>query len=657
MTKFIHQDSFKLIIMKKILSILIIVLTSSLAYAQDKNTNLADQKFNELAYMDAIKIYEKLVQKGDGNPEIYLRLANSHYFNANYVEANKWYQKLFENSVDNEAETYYRYSQTLKSVGDVEKSNSMLKMFSQLNKNDKRSLFYKENLDYLNDIEKISNRYTIENASINTEFIDYGGAFFNQNLVYTSTKPDGTLKNNNKWTNQPYSNLYKSALIDGKLTDSENFDNNVKTKFNESNAIFTKDGLTMYFTKNNYNDGKKGKNDTGVMLIKIYKATLVKNQWTNITELNFNSNDYNCAHPTLSADEKILYFTSDMPDGYGLSDIYKIDINADGTFKNPVNLGDKINTTGKETFPFITNNNELYFSSDGHLGLGGLDIFATKFSENGQISKILNVGKPINSAFDDFGYVKQSFSKMGVFSSNRPGGKGFDDIYTFIEELELPLDYKQTIAGNVKDNVDTSVLKNATVILFDENMKQIATLTTDDTGSFKFAALDCNSNYFLRATANDYQTNEISVKTPNIHGKTQVDILLSKRFIEIKENVDLAKEFDIANINFGFNDWHITQYSEPEMVVLLSILEKYQNMKIKIGSHTDSRGSDKFNLILSNKRANETKKWLVNKGISSNRITTKGYGETKIINQCTEVVECTDKEHVLNRRSEFVIIK
>lgn len=643
--------------MKKILSILIIVLTSSLAYAQDKNTNLADQKFNELAYMDAIKIYEKLVQKGDGNPEIYLRLANSHYFNANYVEANKWYQKLFENSVDNEAETYYRYSQTCKSVGYVEKSNNMLKMFSQLNKNDKRSLFYKENLDYLNDIEKISNRYTIENASINTEFIDYGGAFFNQNLVYTSTKPVGTLKNNNKWTNQPYSNLYKSALIDGKLTDSENFDNNVNTKFNESNAIFTKDGLTMYFTKNNYNDGKKGKNNTGVMLIKIYKATFIKNQWTNITELNFNSNDYNCAHPTLSADEKILYFTSDMPDGYGLSDIYKIDINADGTFKNPVNLGDKINTTGKETFPFITNNNELYFSSDGHLGLGGLDIFATKFSENGQISKILNVGKPINSAFDDFGYVKKSDAKTGVFSSNRPGGKGFDDIYTFIEELELPLDCKQSIAGNVKDNGDISVVKNATVILFDEKMKQIATITTDDKGTFEFTALDCNSNYFLRANANDYQTNEISVKTFNKIGQTQADILLSKRFIEIKENVDLAKEFDLSNINFVFNDWHITPYSEQKMAILLSILGKYPNMKIKIGSHTDSRGSNKFNLILSNKRANETKKWLVNKGISSNRITTKGYGETKIINQCTEVVECTDKEHVFNRRSEFVIIK
>ena len=162
--------------------------------------------------------------------------------------------------------------------------------------------------------------------------------------------------------------------------------------------------------------------------------------------------------------------------------------------------------------------------------------------------------------------------------------------------------------------------------------------------------LACNSNLPL--------ANEISkyLKSPLIDAEIK-RFADNEVFIEIKENVDLAKEFDLSNINFVFNDWHITPYSEQKMAVLLSILGKYPNMKIKIGSHTDSRGSNKFNLILSNKRANETKKWLVNKGISSNRITTKGYGENKIINQCTEVVECTDKEHVLNRRSEFVIIK
>ena len=654
---FIHQDSFKIYIMKKVTSILFFLLTTCLLYSQQSKTALADKKFNELAYMDAIKIYEKLVEDGHGNQDVYRSLANSYYFNANYVEANKWFEKLFENSEETNPESYYRYSQTLKSTGNDEKSNIYLKKFSQLNKNDKRSIFYKENADYLDDIEKISNRFKIENSNINTEYIDYGGAFYKNSFIYTSTKPDGLSKGNSKWTNQPYSNLYKSAIVDRKLQESESFDKNINTKFNESNAVFTSDGSTMYFTKNNFNDGKKGKNETGLILIKIYRASFVNDEWANVKELSFNSNDYNCAHPALSADGKMLYFTSDMPGGFGLSDIYKIEINADGIFKNPVNLGDKINTAGKETFPFLASDNELYFSSDGHLGLGGLDVFATKITENGQISKVMNVGTPVNSAFDDFGYVKDNVSKIGFFSSNRPGGKGFDDIYTFIEEVKLKLDCQESIVGTVKNNADTTAVRNATVVLLTEQMKEIATITTDENGSFTFLNLDCGTNYFIRATAEEYQTNEVTIKTLGEEGVTKTDILLSKRFVEIKENVDLAKEFDIANINFVFNDWHITQFSEQKMFVLLSILEKYPTMKIKVGSHTDSRGSNAYNLKLSQRRANETKKWLVNKKIATGRITTEGFGETNITNSCKEGISCTDKEHLVNLRSEFIIIK
>ena len=229
----------------------------------------------------------------------------------------------------------------------------------------------------MNEIKANSGRYTIEDAGINSKYSDYGSAMSGNKLVFTSARDTGNFsQKKHKWTNQYFTNMYSSEVAaDGSLAAPVKFAKNVNSKFHEATPVFTKDGKTMYFTRNNFNNGKKGKNASRITLLKIYKATLIDNQWQKAEPVSFSNDNYSTAHPTLSPDEKTMYFASDMPGTHGQSDLWKVSISADGTFGTPENLGSPINTEGKETFPVLTDENELYFASDGHPGLGGLDIF------------------------------------------------------------------------------------------------------------------------------------------------------------------------------------------------------------------------------------------------------------------------------------------
>ena len=250
---------------------------------------------------------------------------------------------------------------------------------------------------------------------------------------------------------------------EGVLSSAGKYGKKLNTKFHESTPAYTKDGKTVYFTRNNFLDGKKGKDANKVTLLKIYKATLEEDKWINITALPFNSDSYQVAHPTLSADEKTLYFASDMPGTKGLSDLYKVDIKEDGSFGTPVNLGSDINTEGRETFPFITSDNELYFASDGHPGLGGLDIFITKLEKDGSFKQVHNVGESANSQYDDFALIINKTSKRGFLTSNRPG-VGNDDIYKFLETREIDWDCEQSLVGIVTDANTGAILLTVSII-------------------------------------------------------------------------------------------------------------------------------------------------------------------------------------------------
>ena len=596
--------------------------TTSLLFAQhERELQKANEMYKNFAYVDAIKIYEKIAKQGYVNQEMLESLGNSYYYKAEYKNALQWYEQLFEEGKYNvKPEYYYRYAQAV--------------------------------------IQGNSGRLELHPVSINTEFSEYGTALYGDKVVFTAANSGKTSKGGvSQWTGESYYDLYMADRDKQTLSNKKFFSTTVNTPFNESTAVFTKDGNTMYFTRNNYVNRRLGTDVGNTILLKILRATKDSNgEWGNVVELPFNSDDYNVAHPALSPDEKFLYFASDMKGSLGESDIYRVEILGDNQYGTPENLGDIINTPGRESFPFVSKNNVLYYSSDGIPGLGGLDIFAVKFYENGTVSKPINIGRPGNSADDDFCFVMDSETKIGFLSSNRPGGKGRDDIYSFYEEKPLVFDCEKMIKGVLKDSEKNDVIADGVIVLSDKTMKEVARQKTKADGSFAFEKVDCKDlYYYLRAEIGDYVTTEVKVDL-SVEGDVFYEFMIKPREIAIDKDVDLAKVLNIKEIYFDLDKSDIRPDAAVELAKIVEVMRENPKMKIDIRSHTDSRASDEYNLRLSERRAKATLEWMVKQGIERKRLTAKGYGETQLVNGCSNGVPCTDEEHQANRRSEFIIV-
>ncbi|OXA89011.1 OmpA family protein [Flavobacterium hercynium] len=644
------------------------------ATAQTSLIKNADKKYDEYAYVDAIKSYERIVSKGNKEERILQRLGNSYYFIGEFVKALKWYDRLFREHREQEAEYLYRYAQCLKTNGNYKKADEVLQKYEEKAAVEKRAVLSKKDKNYLASIKLNSGRFLIADAGINTVYSEYGTTIFDNKIIFTSARDTGgVFQSSFKWTNKSFSKLYKADLnSDGSVGIPTLFNKKNNQKYNESTPVFTKDGKTMYFTRNNVNDGKKGSNDKDITLLKIYKAEWQDGEWKNVKELPFNSDQYSAAHPALSIDEKILYFASDMPGTLGQSDIYKVSINEDGTFGTPQNLGSEINTEGRETFPFVSGDNELFFASDGRPGLGGLDIYVSKIKEDGSFEEVENVGEPVNSKDDDFAFIINDKTRNGFFTSNRKG-VGFDDIYRFNEIKRLVCE--QQLVGVVVDEETKEVLSEVSLILFDETRNNAVEVITNQKGEFTFPGVKCGKKYFIKTSKTDYEFKEVSVEIKRGTDKTSLSIELEKKSkpilvknIEIKTSkisavkvkpismgTDLIKLLNIPLNFFDLGKSTIKKTSEPQLQKVVDILKQYPSLSLDIRSHTDSRSSAESNMILSEKRAESTKNWLVQKGIDASRLTAKGFGETQLVNNCADGVKCSEKQHQMNRRSEFII--
>ncbi|MDI5896078.1 OmpA family protein [Flavobacterium algoritolerans] len=643
--------------MKKniLLYITIVSVFSINIYSQKAKLATADKKYDGYAYVDAIKTYERIAEKGYKSAELFKKLGNAYYFNAQLDKAAKWYGELFTMDTSNlEPEYYYRYAQSLRAIEQNDKANEMMELFNQKSSNDTRGKLFKKNTNYLEAIKANSGRYTVEDAGINSMYSDYGTALYSNKLVFASARDTGSLgQRKHKWTNQYFTNLYTADLGEDMTPGAaKKFNGTINSKFHESTPTFSSDGKTMYFTRNNYLDGKKGKDGNKITLIKIYKATLENDKWANVTELPFDSDNYSTAHPALSPDGKTLYFASDMPGTLGQSDLFKVKINEDGTFGNPENLGNTINTEGRETFPFINNENEIYFASDGHPGLGGLDVFMSRINTDGTFSEVQNVGADVNSPKDDFAYLIDTKSRRGFFTSNRDGGQGYDDIYKFLETRRLICE--QLLYGEITDIKTGEVLANAKITLYDNQFKVINTATSDEKGKYSFT-VECGKTYNVRAEKPEYVTKEEKITISATTGKTYLPIALEKEICKVAVGDDLGKCFGIKMIYFDLDKSNIRPEAALDLEKILDVLNQNPTMKIDIRSHTDSRQTFKYNEALSERRATSTIKWLVKNGIDASRLTGKGYGETQLVNKCADDVICTEEEHQLNRRSEFII--
>lgn len=494
-------------------------------------------------------------------------------------------------------------------------------------------------------------QYSIKNLKMNTKYSDFGVAYYGDNdVVYSSSKRNGALRLS-LWrpNKQPYLEMYKGSINeDGEINETGEFSTNLNTKFHESNVAFTTDNKTVYFSRNNYYKRKYGKDAKGWNNIKLFKAS-VNNEgdWENIQSLPFNNDAYSVGHPALNEDGTYLYFTSDMPGSIGLTDIYKVRVNSDGTYGEPENLGEKINSTQKEMFPYVYKNT-LYFSSEGHQSIGGLDTYKAEI-ETKALTAPVNLGTPFNSEKDDFAFVLQQtkeHKEIGYFSSNRTGGKGDDDIYYF-EELKCT----QLLKGIVKSN--NIELAGATVGLYYGNQKEVLEeQIVDSDGKFSFN-VDCTKKY--RVVANKIKHEEASklLDTDAIFGKeNQLQLnLKEKEFVVVREQTMI----NLNPIYFDLDSSYIRDVAAIELDRVVELMNKYPTLIIECNSHTDSRASDTYNLWLSKRRALSTADYIISKGIHANRVLYNGYGETALVNNCSNNAKCTDAEHQLNRRSEFVI--
>lgn len=625
-------------------------MSTQFLVAQDSKLNLAQKKYDELAYPQAIKLYEELAKDGYKSKELYENLANAYYFKADFAPAKIWYDSLFTVTDDLSANTYNKYVNALKTEGNYEKADALMQKMGVKYPNDARVKVYNANKEYLSQSTKATNTAKVKNAGINSAYFDFSPAFYGEkSVVFSSTKSTKkSLLNKHSWTNESFTNLYvvdfdKDSLIKG----PKGFNARINKFYNESSAVFTKDGKTMYFTRNNQLKTKAKTDTLNTVLLKIYKATYDGKKWTNVIELPFNSDNFSCAHPALSPDEKELYFSSNRTGSKGMSDIYKIAILENDTFGEPENLGENINTEGRETFPFITQDNVLVFASDARAGLGGLDMYYVDL-EN-ESNEIKTFGKPINSSFDDFGLIYNGDAQDGFFTSNRPeDNKGKDDIYRF-KELEIPKTLK--LNAIILEEVNSQTVE-ANAIILDENKKQITQLISKN-GKFEFPNLEQGKKYFITITHPNFETYEGPISSK----EKQADIVfkLKKKELELSE-IDVAKILEIPAIYFDLDKYFIRKDATLELQKIADIMKEYPKMKIEVRSHTDSRNAAHYNQKLSQKRAESTRDWLINQCIAPERLKASGYGESKLINECVDGISCTEEQHQENRRSEFIII-
>ncbi len=625
----------------------ICLLSVSISFGQKR---LADKFYENFAYIKASELYKKAYEKGDDSQHVLTRLGNCYYNNSNTKKAAEWFKKALDKYDDISPEYIYKYIQTQRSLGNFEQATTWIKVLNERQLSDSRfTKEYAENIDVYNELVSANETYvTIKNLAINSSNSDFGSIINDSILYFASAR--GSKGKKYKWNDQPFLDLYQASIkeTNGLIDISEPIELNsssINTDFHEASIAITNDGKTMYFTRDNVNDKNKLDYDKeGTSHLKIYRATKVENSWENVEELSINDEYYSTGHPALSPDNKQLYFVSDRAGGIGATDIYVVDINEDGTLGQPMNLGVQINTEGREMFPFVAQDSTLYFSSDGHINIGLLDIFKSDFIKD-QNADPENLGAPYNSGGDDFAFYINSETDKGYFSSNREGGKGDDDIYSF-EEYAC----SQTITGVVLNNETLEPLADAIVQKIDATGKVVEEITTDSSGAYSFV-VDCDQTFTILGRKPDFKDDKKEITTNDEPDREyQADLHLVPL---IQDN-----QIVINPIFFDFDKWDIRTDAQYELENIVDVMREHPEMVIKIESHTDSRGSDRYNRKLSDRRAKSTRDYILSRNISPDRIESAiGYGEDQLLNECEDGVKCSEAKHQENRRSYFYILK
>ncbi|MCL6295804.1 OmpA family protein [Jejuia spongiicola] len=634
--------------MKNHILICLALMLSVSVFAQQGKQKRADTLFNKFSFVKAAKVYKDLIEKNYNKDYATRRLADCYAYLRNPQSASRYYKKVVEQE-NVPIEYYYSYAQSLRGIKKYKESQIWLQRFKDsggiVNAND-----FSKDVNFITSIFNAKQQYFLDRVRFNSKYSDFGAFEHDGKVYFASSRDEGvSVKRLYGWNEQPFLDVYVTEVGSRRNVDhTGKLEGDVNSIYHDGPVTITKDGRTMYFSRNNYNDQVRKRDNNGLTGMKIFRATLQDSIWTNVEDLSINSDDFSTQHAALNNDDTKLYFTSDRPGGYGGSDIYVVDINIDGTLGEPKNLGNVINTESAEGFPFINNEGVLFFSSDGHTGLGLLDIFATIKGENNDFVDVVNLGVPVNSNKDDFSFSMNPNGITGYFASNRRGGRGDDDIYAYHREPIMQVE------GVVTDAINTKPIANSVITLFDDKDNQIAYMVTDENGFYQIN-IDRNKDYKIVGSQEKYIDDYRTFTSKNI--QTELTTITANLLLNPVQ--DVVKLAELNTIYFDFNKYNIREDAALELDKIVSLmLNDYPEMVIRIESHTDSRGALTYNDKLSIDRANSTYEYLISKGVDPVRITEhQGFGERRLTNGCEDGEDCEEEAHQLNRRTQFIVVK
>jgi outer membrane protein OmpA-like peptidoglycan-associated protein len=757
----------------------------SISVAERRANNL----FYALRYVQAIDAYESIRHKKPLSKESLQHLAASYRKVNDYAHAEKIYAELTA-SDSLTSENFLYYAQSLSANQQYDSARIAYQHYAHLQSNDGRGQAFANAYKNINRFFKDSASMDITLLNINSGQSDFSPAYYQKGLIFCSNRKEGQLvKHVFEWNQSAFLDLYyvddtaslkKAKETNATVGDSQKkkqrtndddtyptsndngttgymnytykdtsglfaeteisikrFAKTLSTKYHEGPLVFFSNQDSVIFTRNNFDNGKYKKGADGINKLKLYSASFAAqdSSWQHIKSLPFNSDNYATGHPAIAPGDSILYFVSDMPGGMGGTDIYRSFLR-NGNWSAPENIGAPINTEGNELFPFIDRNNQLYFASDGHPGLGGLDIFKTSLTKQGAVQ---NIGYPANSSFDDFGFIYNPDTKTGYFSSNRRRGLGDDDIYgisikdlfyiqvvdgltktplplsavkvsavqthepiltdssaigTFKVGMTNTLKYEITgqafgyasntiyatanvsnptiiiplykpdciVEGTITDKDTKLPVEGALITIYDITLKDtIYSFTVEYSGKYKYVNLKPNHQYSLHVTREGYfYKSPIQINTRKQSCGTTIEKEYDYLADFEMEKIILGRAIKIENIYFDLAKYTIRTKAAKELDKIVKLMEENPYIIIELSSHTDCRSSFQYNMTLSDNRAKASANYIISKGISADRITGKGYGETKLVNDCacegkTVSRTCSEAEHQANRRTEFQV--
>lgn len=702
----------KLILKKSIVLFSIIIISFS-ANSQSLKQKVADKYFDQLDYVRAVEIYEDISSDKGKDYHSLKRTAECYRFMNDIVKAELWYKSVIEFGT-NIPKDYYNYSQLLKSNGKYELSDVNMKLFYQ--KAGKGTFTSVPN--FYEKLKQDSIYFMVNSVDCNSSKSDMAPVIYNNELIFVSNRSVRGLKEVKVgWDNTGFLEIYNSGLRDSIVKPMPFFGEDLTKNSHDGPIYFDTINNKIYITRNNLSDKIENKN------LKLFVFENSESKWNEVEEFIYNSDEYSVGHSTLTPDGRTMYFTSNMPGGFGETDIWKTNLE-NGEWGTPVNLGKNVNTFDKEMFPSISPNGDLYFASKGHNGFGGLDIFVA-YKDGDEFMTPVNMGYPINTRFDDFSFTIMEGNKLGYFSSNRVGGKGSDDVYKveILKQIEKPVEKEDFITetvdvnneeltpeknsgeiinnemiklgDDVVEHMDTESNNDAStdVITTDESNREVDDVTRGSDVSQITESIEKVAEYSLKGNLFDNVSNSqligaVVVLKNKTTGKTiekivdeggfnfvligGVDYSVSfnntsyvSKTIDFSTNTETnlitlneslsRNSIQLNNIYYDFESYKLTSSAKMELNNLVAILIQYPKMKIKLNSHTDSKGKDGYNEELSEKRAKEAMSYLVTRGISRDRLSYEGYGESQLINKCSNGEDCSDEDHQENRRIEFVL--